>query len=469
MEAALFFARWQFAVTSVYHFFFVPISIGLSLFVAIVQTIYFRTGDERYKQMAKFWGKLFIINFAIGVATGIVQEFQFGMNWSEYSRFVGDIFGAPLAIEALMAFFVESTFIGLWVFGWNKLPKWAHLASIWLVAIGSNISALWILIANSFMQQPVGYVLRNGRAEMESFWALLSNGHVWVQFPHTIAAAIATGGFLVLTVSAAQLLRPGERPSREMFRRSFRLGTIYALIGTVAVIMAGHTQAQYMFTIQPMKMAAAEALWETENPAAMSLFTVASAPEQRDLFVIKVPGLLSFMAYNQFEGEVKGIKDLQAEAEATYGPGDYTPNVFVAYWTFRLMVGAGFAMLGLAGLGLLFIIRKSFEQRRVFLWLMVPSVALPFMANATGWIFTEMGRQPWLVFGMLTTEQGLSPNVGPGTVLTSLIGFTLVYLALIGATTYLVGKYAWNVPGDEEYVGPQTSRKRQPRLQGAAD
>jgi cytochrome d ubiquinol oxidase subunit I len=424
-------ARWQFAVTTVYHFFFIPLSIGLSLLVAIMQTIYVRGGDETYKRMAKFWGKLLLINFAIGVATGIVQEFQFGMNWSEYSRFVGDIFGAPLAIEALMAFFLESTFLGLWIFGWEKLPKRVHLACIWLVAIGSTISSYWILVANSFMHQPVGYVLRNGRAEMGDFLALLSNGHVWVQWPHTMMAAVCTGAFFVLGISAYHLRRELSAASQELFRRSFQIGTVAAVIGVVGVIVAGHAQAQYMMQVQPMKMAAAEALWETENPAAMSLFTVASLPEQRDLFVIKVPGLLSFLAYNRFEGEVPGIKQLQAEAEATYGPGNYTPNVFLTYWTFRIMVGAGFAMLGLAAVALWLVMREQIGRWPRFLWLLIPAIALPYVASATGWIFTEMGRQPWIVYGLMQTEHAVSPNVSAWTVL-----------------LFLMLKYARIVPGE---------------------
>ena len=445
---ALTLARWQFAITTIYHFFFVPLSIGLALLVAIMQTIYVRTGSETYKRMAKFWGKLLLINFAIGVATGIVQEFQFGMNWSEYSRFVGDIFGAPLAIEALMAFFLESTFLGLWIFGWDKLPKLAHLASIWLVAIGSTISSFWILVANSFMQQPVGYVLRNGRAEMDSFAALLTNGHVWVQWPHTMFSAITTAAFFVLGISAYHLRRPLSEAGQAMFRRSFQIGAVAGLVGVVGVILSGHAQAQYMITVQPMKMAAAEALWETEDPAAMSLFTVASIPEQRDLFVIKVPGLLSFLAYNRFEGAVPGIKDLQAAAEAEHGPGNYIPNVFITYWSFRAMVGAGFLMLALAALALFLVIRGQIARWPRFLWLLIPAIGLPYLANATGWIFTEMGRQPWIVYGLMKTDSAISPNVGAGAVLASLAGFSLVYLALIAATVFLMLKYARNVPGE---------------------
>lgn len=441
-------ARWQFAITTVYHFFFVPLSIGLSLLVAIMQTVYVRSGNQTYKQMAKFWGKLLLINFAIGAATGIVQEFQFGMSWSEYSRFVGDIFGAPLAIEALMAFFLESTFLGLWIFGWEKLSKPVHLACIWMVAIGTSISAFWILVANSFMHQPVGYVMRNGRAEMENFAALVTNGHVWVQWPHTTMAAISTAAFFVLGISAYNLRRPLSAAGQVMFQRSFQIGAIAGLIGVIGVIMAGHAQAQYMIKIQPMKMAAAEALWETEDPAPMSLFTVASVPQQRDLFVIKVPGGLSFLAYNRFEGAVQGIKDLQADAEARYGPGNYIPNVFVAYWSFRAMVGAGFAMFGLAAVALYLVMRNQIGHWPRFLWLLIPSIGLPYLANATGWIFTEMGRQPWIVYGLLTTATAASPNIGLATMLTSLIGFTLVYLALIVATVFLMLKYARNVPGE---------------------
>ncbi|NTV64030.1 MAG: cytochrome ubiquinol oxidase subunit I [Oscillochloris sp.] len=443
---ALVLARWQFAITTVYHFFFVPLSIGLSLIVAIMETIYVRTGNPVYKHMTKFWGKLLLINFAIGVATGIVQEFQFGMNWSEYSRFVGDIFGAPLAIEALMAFFLESTFLGIWIFGWEKLSKGLHLTSIWLMAIGTTISSFWILVANSFMHQPVGYVMRNGRAEMDNFAALLTNGHVWVQWPHTMMAAITTAAFFILGISAYHLRRQISSGQLDLFRRSFQIGAIAALIGTLGVIMAGHAQSQYMIKVQPMKMAAAEALWESANPAPMSLFTVAHEAQQRDLFVIKVPGLLSFLSYNRFDGEVKGIKDLQAESEAKYGPGNYIPSVFLNYWTFRAMVGAGMLMLLLAIIALIQFSRDQLTRSPRLLWLLIPGIALPYLANATGWIFTEIGRQPWIVFGLLRTDQAVSNTVGAGMVLTSLIGFSLVYLVLIVATVYLMLKYATNVP-----------------------
>ena len=433
-------ARLQFAVTTVYHFFFVPLTLGLSVLVAIMETMYVRTGDETYKKMTKFWGKLFLINFAMGVVTGIVQEFQFGMNWSEYSRFMGDIFGAPLAIEALLAFYLESVFIGIWIFGWDKISKGLHATVMWLVAIGSNISALWILVANSFMQQPVGYVLRNGRAEMDNFFALLANGHVWVQWPHVFFSAVATAGFFVAGISAWHLLRKSD--NFEIFRRSFRIGILYATIGIVLAMLVGHSQAQYMTRIQPMKMAAAEALWETEDPAAMSLFTIGNEKERRDVFAIRVPGLLSFLAHNSFSGKVHGIKDLQEEYVQTYGPGDYVPPVAISYWTFRIMIGAGTLMLLLAIFGLWKAARTGAPTMPWYLKGMVWAIALPYIANSTGWIFTEIGRQPWIVFGLQQTADAVSPSVSAGEVLFSLVAFTLVYGVLMVADVILLKKYA---------------------------
>jgi cytochrome d ubiquinol oxidase subunit I len=439
---ALTLARWQFGITTVYHFFFVPLTLGLVWVVAGLQTAFYVTGDETWKRLTKFWGKLFLINFAMGVVTGIVQEFQFGMNWSEYSRFVGDVFGAPLAIEALLAFFLESTFLGLWIFGGDKLPKLAHLLAIWLVAIGSNVSAYWILVANSFMQQPMGYALRNGRAEMESFWALVTNPHVFVQFPHVITAAMATGAFFVLGISAWHLARAKDDETREAFSRSFRIGAVYGFVATIAVMVVGHTQAQYMTKVQPMKMAAAEALWETADPAPMSLFTWGHEPEQRDRFALKVPGLLSFLAHNRFSGEVKGVRNLQQEYEARYGPGDYVPPVMWTYWNFRVMVGAGMLMLLLGAWALWANLRDSFARSPRLLALLVPGIVLPFVGNSSGWIFTEIGRAPWIVFGVMTIDKGVSPGVTAGEVLTTLVGFTLLYAALMAADLYLLARFA---------------------------
>jgi cytochrome d ubiquinol oxidase subunit I len=436
---ALALARWQFAITTVYHFFFVPLTLGLSILVAIMETLYVRTGDETYKRMTKFWGKLFLINFAMGVVTGIVMEFQFGMNWADYSRFVGDVFGVPLAIEALLAFFLESTFLGIWIFGWDKLPKGVHAATIWLVAIGSNLSALWILIANSFMQEPVGYTLRNGRAEMTDFGALLTNPHMWVQFPHVFFAGMSTAAFFVLGVSAYHLLR---KPGEDLFRRSFRIALVYGLIGIALVGLLGHSQAQHMVQTQPMKMAAAEALWETEDPASLSLFTIVNERERRDVFAIRLPAMLSLLAYNRLDGEVKGINDLQAEYEQLYGPGDYVPPVTISYWAFRGMMTPGLLM-GLAILlGLYLVLRGKLEHQSWFLRLLPWAILLPYLANSAGWILTEVGRQPWIVFGLMLVEEGVSPGVGAGLILFSLLAFTLIYGALMAVDVYLLLKYA---------------------------
>ena len=397
-------ARLQFTATTVFHFFFVPLTLGLSIIVAVMETMYVKTGNEMYKRMTKFWGKLFLINFAMGVVTGIVQEFQFGMNWSEYSRFVGDIFGVPLAIEALLAFFLESTFLGIWIFGWDKLSKGLHAAVMWLVAIGSNLSALWILIANSFMQQPVGYTLQNGRAEMTDFWAVMFNPHVGVQFPHVFFAGLTTAAFFILGISLYHLVK--QSPDQEVYRRSFKIGSLFAVIGTVFVILVGHSQAQYMMKIQPMKMAAAEALWETEDPAAMSLFTWGDEKNKKDVWAFRVPGLLSFLAYNTFSGRVEGIKELQEKAVEKHGPGDYVPPVAISYWTFRIMAGAGFVMLALSVWWLIRSLRDKLEFKKRWILIGLGAISLPYIANSTGWIFTEVARQPWIVFGVLKTEHG---------------------------------------------------------------
>jgi len=433
-------ARLQFAVTTVYHFFFVPLTLGLVILVAVMETIYVRSGNEAYKRMARFWGRLFLINFAMGVATGIVQEFQFGMNWSTYSRFVGDIFGAPLAIEALLAFFMESTFLGIWIFGWERLSKGWHLAMIWLVVLGSHISAFWILVANSFMQEPVGFVVRNGRAEMTNFFALLTNPNLWVQFPHVILAGWATGAFFILGISAYHLVK--KTGDQNIFRRSLYIGLGVALVSSILIATSGHVQAQHMVQIQPMKMAAAEALWNSEEPASFSLFTIGNLNGTSDVFSIRVPYLLSVLSYNNFTGKVEGINQLQAHYAQQYGSGNYVPPVPIVYWTFRLMVGAGFLMILFALLGLFFLWRRSLERQKWFLWGLVIATFLPYLANSTGWIMTEVGRQPWIVFGLLQTNNAASPNVGAASVLTSLVVFTLLYGALAVADVYLLIKYA---------------------------
>ncbi|MDQ0287433.1 cytochrome d ubiquinol oxidase subunit I [Desulfofundulus luciae] len=446
---ALLLARWQFAITSVYHFLFVPLTLGLSVLVAIMETIYVRTGNETYRQMARFWGKLFLINFAMGVVTGIVQEFHFGMNWSEYSRFVGDIFGAPLAVEALAAFFLESTFLGVWIFGWDKLSKSLHAAAIWLVALASNLSAFWILVANSFMQEPVGYVIRNGRAEMTGFFALLTNPHVLYQYPHTVLAGFTTAAFFVMGISAYHLLRKNHL---DFFRRSFRLGLISGVISILLVVTVGHFQGQHLVSSQPMKMAAAEARWESRDPAPMSLVAVIDEKQQTNPFEIQIPYLLSFLSYNSFSGEVKGIKEIQAAYEDRYGPGNYIPPVTSVFWSFRIMVAAGALMLLLALLSLYLWRKGRLETKPLVLKAFLFSIPLPYIANTSGWYMAEVGRQPWIVYGLQRVEEAVSPVVSAGAVLTTLLVFTLLYGVLAVVDVYLLVKVVKKGPGETPAV-----------------
>ena len=432
-------AQWQFAATSVYHFFFVPLTLGLSVLVAIMETLYVRSGDQLYKKMTKFWGKLFLINFAMGVVTGIVMEFQFGMNWSEYSRFVGDIFGAPLAFEALIAFFLESTFLGIWIFGWEKLSKQLHLLAIWCVAVGSNISALWILIANSFMQQPVGFEIINGRAVMTDFSALLMNKNVWLQFPHVMFSGFTTGAMFVLGISAYHLAK-GKNPV--FFKKSIMISSIFGLIAVLGVVGIGHQQAQHMVATQPMKMASAEALWHSEDPAPLSVISIIDEKNMENSFSIRIPAALSFLSYNTFSGEVRGITELQAEFEELYGPGDYIPPVTINFWTFRFMVGAGFLMIVLFAIYPFIKWRKKEIEDFKLLKFLPWAIALPYIANTSGWLLTELGRQPWVVYGLMKIKDAVSPNVSAGMVLTTLIGFVLLYGVLMFADVYLLVKYA---------------------------
>ncbi|QGF23496.1 cytochrome ubiquinol oxidase subunit I [Raineyella fluvialis] len=453
-------ARWQFGITTVYHFFFVPVTISLSLIVAVLQTAHYRTGQDKFRRLTDFFGKLFLINFAMGVVTGIVQEFQFGMNWSEYSRMVGDIFGAPLAFEALLAFFLESTFLGMWIFGRDRLPRGVHLASIWLASIGTVLSSLFILAANSFMQHPVGFTYNaaRGRAEMTDFWAVLTNPVALTTIPHTLTAAYMVGGAFVMGVAGWHLLRiartSGARNRSELAGEQAEEASAYAwatkfgawvLIGAGALVMfSGDLQGKVMTDVQPMKMAAAEAIWETETPAAFSLFTIGTLDGSKEVFSIKVPGVTSFLATGSFTGTVQGINPLREKYDAQFTQmirqryGDevasamtYTPAVPVTYWTFRLMIGLG--MVGVAvGILVLVLLRKGNlppARRAGWFWLalMIATPLLPLFANSFGWIFTEMGRQPWIVFGLMPTASAVSPGVPAAQVLTTMVGFTLIY------------------------------------------
>ena len=445
-------SRLQFALTTVYHFFFVPLTLGMVWMVAILETMYVRSGNETYRKLTKYWGKLFLINFAVGVVTGIVMEFQFGMNWAGYANYVGDIFGAPLAIEALLAFFLESTFLGLWIFGWDKLSKKLHVAVIWLVALGSSLSALWILIANAFMQHPVGYVLNNGRAEMVDFGALVFNPKAWIMFEHTLSSGLTTAAFFVLGISAYHIARNKDV---DFFKHSFNLAAIVGTIAVALVILGGHEQGLWLLQNQPMKAASTEALWDTEDPASFSLLTIGDLSGKHLVWQIRIPDVLSLLYYNQLSGEVPGINDVQAQYQAKYGAGDYVPLVVLTYWGFRLMVAAGFAMLALAAYALYHVMRNKVGPRIRWLWIFVFAMALPYVANTSGWILTELGRQPFIVYGLLKTEDAVSPGLTSGMVLFSLIGFALIYAALMGTDIFLMARAAKAGPDDE--AGPDSA------------
>jgi cytochrome d ubiquinol oxidase subunit I len=431
-------SRLQFAITTIFHFFLVPLTLGLSILIAIFESRYVATGDMQSRRLAQFLGKIFLINFAAGVVTGIVQEFHFGLNWSAYSRFMGDIFGAPLAIEALLAFYLESTFIGLWIFGWDRISKKLHLAAAWLVAIGSNISALWILIANSFMQNPVGYAIVNGRAEMTSFLALITNPNLPYQYLHVFSAGIATAGFLVMGFCAWHLLRPGA--DLELFQKAFQWAAVYALIGAVLVGVVGDAHGKYLGQHQPMKISAAEAIWNTEDPASFVVIAGINQEKMENTFELTIPRVLSLLLYNRPEGVVQGLDEMEQAAVQKYGPGNYLPAVAISFWSFRIMVGCG-VLMGI--LALLAVARpwvKSLRRSTFFLKLLPPAMALPYLASTFGWILTESARQPWIVYGLLKVQDAVSPNLTTGEVLFSLIVFTVLLGALIAVTGYLIYK-----------------------------
>lgn len=428
-------ARLQFALTSIYHWLFVPFTLGMTILVAVMEWTYVNTKQEVYKKMAKFWGKLFLINFAMGVVTGIVQEFHFGMNWSEYSRFMGDIFGAPLALEALTAFFLESTFMGVWIFGWDRLSSKAHAVVATLTAIGTNLSAFWILVASSFMQHPVGYVVRNGRAEMDNFLAILSNGYVPGQYFHIVLNGLMTAAVVIAAISAWHLIRKAHI---DFYKKSVKWGLVVTLVAGLAAAGVGHHQGQYIAEVQPMKMAAIEALWDTQDPAPFSIIASIDEQGQKNDFAIQIPGGLSFLTQNRFtSGKVMGIKDLQAQAEAQYGPGNYIPDVTAIFWTFRVMCLAFGIMIIVALIGVCKVNKENFVQGTTYLKWLFWMLPLTYIANATGWFTAEAGRQPWLVYGLQTTTAGASTNVTAPEIVTTIVGFTAIYVIVAIAAVYL--------------------------------
>ena len=424
-------SRLQFAVAVFFHFVFVPLTLGLSVMIAIMETRYYRSGDEQFKRMAKFWGKLFLINFALGVVTGITLEFQFGTNWSRYSEYVGDIFGSLLAIEATAAFFLESTFIAVWHFGWEKVSKKVHLLSIWLVTIAVNMSALWIILANGFMQNPLGYEIVNGRAELVDFAAVLTNPYAWGMYLHTIAGSWTLAGFFVLGISAWHLLRKNEV---DFFNRSAKIAATFTLVMALLVALQGHNHGMTVAATQPEKMAAMESHWETASNAPMHLLAWPDVENRRNAFeALPIPGFMSFLAFGDFNSEVKGLNEF----------GDDIPPVLPTFLTFRAMVGLGslFVLLGI----LAFVYRKNLAEHPLFAKVLVWNIPLPYFALAFGWAVAEIGRQPWIVYRMMRTSDA-SSIIPVSSVAISLVAFILVYSLLGAIAIYLMIKYARSGP-----------------------
>jgi cytochrome d ubiquinol oxidase subunit I len=428
----LFLSRLQFAAATMFHFLFVPLTLGLTLMVAIMETKYAGTGDETYLKMTRFWGKLFLINFALGIVTGITLEFQFGTNWSKYSEFVGDVFGSLLAVEATAAFFLESTLIGVWIFGWKKLSPKAHAFVMWLVAGASTLSAVWILIANSWMQHPVGYVMRNGRAELESFSAVVTQPWAILEFIHTVSAAYILSAFFIMGISAYHLLK---KQYMEFFTKSFRIALVFGLIFSIIEIGEGHLHGSDLADKQPTKLAAMESHWETQKNAPIYLFAIPDEKDEKNMVqIFPIPDALSMLAYHDPNAEVKGLKDF---------PANERPPVLISFISFRLMVALGVFFLLVTVIG--FFIRNRLEDFPRYLKVMLFSIPLPYIAIEAGWVLAEVGRQPWIVYGVMRTSNAVSPIDTPQ-VFISFLAFLVVY-GLLGATGfYLIAKNAKKGP-----------------------
>jgi cytochrome bd ubiquinol oxidase subunit I len=435
-------ARLQFATTSLYHFLFVPLTLGLGPLVAVMQTLWYRTKDEQWLKLTRFFGTLFLINFAIGVATGLVQEFEFGMNWSVYSRFVGDVFGAPLAIEGLAAFMLESTFLGLWIFGWDRLSPRIHLATIWIAVLGTWLSGYFILVANSWMQHPVGYEMVDGEAQLTSVWALLTNGFALRAYVHTMLAGLIFGSIVMLGVCCWHFLR-GQHV--DLFRKAAMLALIVAVPVTLLQLVVGNRFGEAVTSAQAMKIAASEAQWDTCQPCGFSMFQIGgfTAEDPTPSFSITIPRLLSYMATGSFDGQVEGLNQLQADEERQFGRGtNYMPNVRVAYWSMRVMAYVGALMFMIAAVGAWLYRKRKLETARWFQWTAILAIALPYVAATAGWILTEMGRQPWIVQDLLLTSDANSPNVSTAWIGVSLGVFVTLYATLLAVAFWLMRRYA---------------------------
>src|ERR1035437_9853768 len=434
-------ARWQFAFTSINHFLFVPVTIGLAFLTALLQTAWHRSGRDDYLRLTRFFGTLLVISVAIGVVTGIVQEFEFGMNWGAYSRLVGNIFGAPLAMEGLAASFLESTFLGLWLFGWDKLPRLVHLLTIWLVSLGTVLSAAFIMAANSWMQHPVGYVMNKAhQPQLNDIWALLTNPvFVW-GYSKVLLASLVTGAAVMLAVSAWQLRHGGET---EVFTRSARLALVVLVPAMLFTMLVGDELGVIEARYQPMKIAAAEAQWTTCQPCSFSLFQIGGGnKDETPAKIIAIPHLLSLLATNHWNGKVTGLNPLQAQYSKSYGSGYYVPNVFIQYWAMRVMAYAGVLVFLLSLWGLWLIRRKKLAASRRFLWVSIWATVLPFLMNTAGWLLTDSGRQPWIVQGIMLTKNGISSSVSSTFVVISLVVFVLLYGVLASVDLTLMLNYS---------------------------
>ena len=433
-------ARVQFATTSIYHFLFVPLTLGLGPLVAVMQTMWYRTRDERWLRLTKFFGTLFLINFAIGVATGLVQEFEFGMNWSVYSKFVGNVFGAPLAIEGLAAFMLEATFLGLWIFGWDRLSPRLHLATLWVAVLGTWMSGYFILVANSWMQHPVGYKLVNGEAQLTSVWALMSNGFALRAYVHTMLAGLIFGSIVMLGICCWQFLR---RQDVDLFLKAAKLALIVAVPVTLLQLVVGNRFGAAVTSAQSMKIAASEAQWNTCQPCGFSLFQIGgfTKDDQTPSFSITVPRLLSYMATGSFDGQVQGLNELQAQEQREYGRGNYMPNVRVIYWSMRVMAYMGMLMLLVAVVGAWLYWKQKLERARWFHRTAIVAIAFPYIAATAGWILTEMGRQPWIVQGLLKTSDANSPSVSTTWLAISLSVFVALYVLLLVVDVWLMRRF----------------------------
>jgi cytochrome bd ubiquinol oxidase subunit I len=434
-------ARAQFATTSIFHFLFVPLTLGLAPIVAVMQTIWHRGGDEKWLRLTRFFGAVLLINFAVGVATGLVQEFQFGMNWSVYSRFVGNVFGAPLALEGLGAFFLESVFLGLWIFGWERLPARLHLASIWLATLGTYLSAYFILVANSWMQHPAGYELSGGEARLTDVWALLGSKFALMAFVHTALVGLTTGAMVVLGIACWHLAR---RRNVQVFRSAALLAIVVAVPVTSLNMVVGSRFGIVTTELQPMKISGAEALWKTEQPASFPLFQIGgfTSEDPDPSFSIAVPDLLSLLSTGSLDGEVTGLDELNAQYQRQYGPGNYVPPVEALYWSMRGMAYLGALMCLVALLGAWLYWRGALAQTHWFLRTAMVATCFPFLAAMFGWVLTEVGRQPWIVQGLLKTSDANSPSVSATTIAVSLAVFAVLYTALAITDFVLIRRFA---------------------------